>query len=218
MVDEPEIRWQKSQIAGWKSDKDKVASFFNRFDLDITDIYDHVTSLDYNRMQTICYLLSKIMKAMKICDYLDVLEKEEHDDVDAIKIFFLISHAEITMNNFGVDDNKKELVNKFFKPVEKKYGLEYKIRVSLSSIDETGNMPFSDILYKIRCEYAHEGNYTGKIFKNRREEKDNYFNMFRFKHKIKDFFGECKLTYQEFVNIYMDALVENIKTFSGYEK
>jgi hypothetical protein len=217
MVDKFEKKWQKSQIAGWKNDKKRITSFFHRFDIEIAAVYTHITNLDYTRMQTICYLLSKIVKSIKICDYLDRLEREEHADVDAIKIFFLISHAEITMNNLGLKDNKKELVRKFFVPVAEKYGLKYKIRVGLDSINITRGMYFSDILYKIRCEYAHEGNYTGKIF-NKRKDKENVYNSFHFKSNNEDFYGECILTYKEFLDIYMEALVENIKTFSDYGK
>ncbi len=217
MAEEFEKKWQNSQITGWKKNKDKIVSFFKSFDLDIIDVYIHVTNLDYTKIQIICYLLSKVIKSIKICNYLDILEEEEHADVDAIKIFFLISHAEITMNNFGFKDNKKELVKKFFEPVTEKYGLKYKIRVGLSSINESGDMPFSDIFYKIRCEYAHEGNYTGKIF-NKRKDDENIYNLFHFKSDNKDFHGECNLTYKEFTHIYMEALVENIKIFSNYGK
>lgn len=214
MMDEAEKKWQERQITDWKNDKGEIVKFFSRFDLDITDIYDHITSLDYDKMQVICYLLSKVRKAIQICDFLDTLEKKEHADVDVIKIYLLISHAEIAMNNFEIEDRKIEMVKKFFDPAIDKYGLNYKIRISLGSIEDTGSMSSPEILYKIRCEYTHEGNYTGKIFK---KPGDDCQNLFRFKSDNKDIHGECNLTYQEFLNIFMDALVENIKNFSSYE-
>lgn len=219
IIDEAEKKWQEHQIAGWKNDKNEIVKFFNRFDLDVTNIYDHITSLDYDKMQIICYLLSKIRKAIQICDFLDILKKKEHADVDVIKIYLLISHAEIAMNNFQIEDRKIEMVKKFFNPVIDKYGLNYKIKISLGNtedvMEDMGGMLASEILYKIRCEYTHEGNYTGKIFK---DPGDDCSNQLRFKSNDKDVFGECSLTYQEFLNIFMDALVENIKIFSNYEK
>ena len=211
MTDEFEKKWQESQIKGWKDDKNEIVSFFERFGLRVSSLYEEVTNSRYDKMQIVCYLLSKIKKAIKICDYLDILEKEEHADIDAIKIFFLIAHAEITMNNFGLRDSKSILVSNFFKPVMVKHRLNYRMRISLENIKEVGGMSFSDILYKIRCEYAHEGNYTGKIFMTKKEE--GVVNAFSFKSGGKDVFGECGLTYLELVNVYMEALVENIKEF-----
>jgi len=211
-MNEPEKKWQESQINGWKHDKNEIVDFFKRFNLDVDNLYDCITSLDYTRMQIICYLLSKIKKSIKICDFLDTLEKENNEDVDAIKIFFLISHAEITMNNFGLLDSKGELVNKFFEPVVEK--LRYKIKICLGDKGKITEIPFSGILYKIRCEYAHEGSYTGKIFKNGKAERNDANNLFSFKNGNKNISGECALTYQEFIDIYMEALVENIIIFS----
>ena len=107
------------------------------------------------------------------------------------------------------------MVKKFFNPVIDKYGLNYKIRMNLESIEDMGNVSSPEILYKIRCEYTHEGNYTGKIFK---KSGNDCSNLFRFRSSNRDVHGECNLTYQEFINIFMDALVENILTFSDYRK
>lgn len=208
IIDKAEKNWQERQIANWRNDKNEIVKFFSRFNLDVADVYDHVTSLDYNKMQVICYLLSKVGKAIKICDFLDDLKKKEHADVDVIKIYLLISHAEIAMNNLGIKDKKIEMVKKFFDPVVTRSGLYYKIRM------DSGNTSSPEILYKIRCEYTHEGNYTGIIFK---QPGDDCSNLFRFRSGNKDVYGQCNLTYQEFLNIFMDALVENIKIFSNYE-
>lgn len=217
-MDEAEKEWQERQITGWKDDKNEIVKFFSRFDLDFTDIYDHITSLDYDKMQVICYLLSKVKKAIQICDFLDGLKKKEHADVDVIKIYLLISHAEIAMNNFKIEGTKIEMVKKFFDPVVDKCGLNYKIKISPGNtedvMEDVRGMLAPEILYKIRCEYTHEGNYTGKIFK---DPGDDCPNQLRFRSNDKDVFGECNLTYQEFLNIFMDALVENIKIFSNYE-
>ncbi|GAI17913.1 unnamed protein product [marine sediment metagenome] len=213
MEDEFETKWEQFQIANWKNDEDKISSFFKRFNLDVRDLYKHVTSIDYDRMQAVCYLLSKIDKAIKICDFLDTLEKDNHEDVDVIKIYILISHAEITSRSLGKKGTKIELVKEFFSPVES--SLKYRIKPSLTD-KKTPNVNFADILYKIRCEYTHEGNYTGRIFK--KKEDGTHSLLIRFKSGNKDFYGECGLTYKEFINIYMKALVENIKMFSDYGK
>jgi len=206
-----EKKWEQAQMANWKSDKQEIVKFFNRFGLDISNLYNHVTSLDYNKMQTICYLLSKIDKAVKICDFLDTLEKDNNEDIDVIKIYILISHAEITSRSFKKKGSKIELVKHFFHPVESK--LKYKIMPSLSYRMKTPSIDFADILYKIRCEYTHEGNYTGRIFKRDSDDPQSHL-LIRFKDGEEELFGECGITYKDFLNIYMEALIENIKSFS----
>lgn len=214
MKDEFDKKWQQMQIVNWKNDEKEIVSFFDRFNLDVKDLYKHVTGIDYERMQIICYLLSKIDKAIKICDFLDTLEKDGHEDVDVIKIYTLISHAEITSRSFGVNGSKIELVKKYFSPVEQ--DLKYRIIPNLPSVGKTSYINFADILYKIRCEYTHEGNYTGRIFK--RDEDGASSLLFSFKDGNEELFGECGITYKEFINIYMTALVENIKSYSKYNK
>ena len=212
MKDEFEIRWEQSQIANWKEDKNEIVLFFQRFSLDFGDIYDHVTSIDYDRMQILCYLLSKIDKAIKICDFLDDLNKNNHEDVDVIKIYILISHAEITSRSLKENGTKVELVRKFFNSVESE--LKYRIVPNyLSDVKIQKDLDFVDILYKIRCEYTHEGNYTGRIFKKNEDKSSLLFN---FKDGKEELSGICGITYKEFINIYMRALIENIKIFSGY--
>lgn len=213
MSEDIKDKWEQFQIANWKNDKDEISIFFKRFGLDVEELYDHITSIDYDRMQTTCYLLSKIDKAIKICDFLDTLERDNHEDVDVIKIYILISHSEITSRSFSKKGSKIELVKQFFNPVESK--LKYKIMLSLSYRMKTPNMDFADILYKIRCEYTHEGNYTGVIFKRFGEDPKSV-KGFSFSDNGKQLFGECGITYKEFLGIYMEALIENIKNFSGY--
>lgn len=213
-----EKEWEQRQIAGWKSNKKDVVSFFNQFEVETNTIYEHITNIDYNRMQIICYLLSKIKKVIKICEFLDNLEKNDHEDVDVIKIFLLISHAEITMRNFGEKETKLKLVKKFFEPINS--DLKCRIKpTSLTIMKNPSIVDFIDVLYKIRCQYAHEGEYIGRIFKENKDDK--YSNIFPFKDNMKQdkdwFFGECGITYLEFLKLYIQALVENIKIFSGYK-
>lgn len=214
MTDEFEKKWQNSQIAGWRNDENKILVFFQRFGLNISDIYGHIMEkLQYDKMQIIFKLLFEIEKAVAICDYLDSIKEEARYDVDVIKLFFLISHAEIAMHSLGCTGRKQDLVNKFFRPVEQE--LKYKIQLCLDSITKLGDIQSAEILYKIRCQYAHEGDSSGIIFQKNDDGAGNYFC-------VKDnttnlmIFGTCNLTCREFMNIYMEALVENIKIFSEF--
>ncbi|MEK7576162.1 MAG: hypothetical protein AAB482_00540 [Patescibacteria group bacterium] len=212
MDDEFQKKWEQGQIENWKSDEGKISLFFKRFNVDIKHVYKYVMGINYEKMQTICYLLSKIDKAIKICDFLDALEKNNHEDVDIIKIYILISHAEITSRNFGERGEKIALVKKYFEPVESK--LKYKIKPSFGIDGQVPDMNFADVLYKIRCEYTHEGSYTGRIFK--RVVDDANGSLFSFKANGKILYGQCGISYKEFLEIYMKALFENIKIFSRY--
>jgi len=212
MRDESKTKWEQTQMVNWKKDEDKIASFFERFNLDVRDLYKHLMSINYDRIQIVCYLLSKINKAIRVCDFLDELEKNNPEDVDVIKIYILVSHAEISSRSLGKKGKAIELIKEFFNPVAS--SLKHKIRSSL--VNKKGsNLSFADILYKIRCEYTHEGNYTGSIFKIKEDER---FLWIRFKSGDKYLYGECHLTYKEFVKFYMEALIENIKEFSNYGK
>ena len=75
-------------------------------------------------------------------------------------------------------------------------------------------MSFSEIFYKVRCEYAHEGNYTGKIFKDRKKE-DKF--IFGFKCDGKDISGECNLTYKEFIDIQAAARIFHGRSIHTHE-
>jgi|SRR3989344_7639959 len=215
MKDEIETKWEQAQIANWKNDEEEIVMFFSRFNIDARNLYKHVTGLSYDQMQTVCYLLSKIDKAIKICDFLDTLQENNHEDVDVIKIYILISHAEITSRSLGENGKNIELVKKFFEPVESE--LKYRIIPSISMDRKTPELNFADILYKIRCEYTHEGNYTGRIFKTNDDDPRSSL-LFHFKDGEEELFGECGITYKDFLTVYMTSLAEKIKSFSNYKE
>jgi len=202
---------QQSQIQGWKNDQDEVVTFFERFNLDVRKQYRYLTTIEYDRMQVVCYLLAKIRRAIKICDFLDTLEKDNYEDVDMVKLYLLISHAEITTRSLEQKGKDQELVEKFFSPVESE--LKYKIMPSLSTRVANKNVSFAYILYKLRCEYTHEGNFTGKIFK--KISHGSATLLFPFKVNTETLYGECELTYKEFLDIYMKALMKHVDTYSG---
>jgi len=210
-----EEKWKKSQIVGWKKDKEEAVLFFKRFGIELGDLYNQILDLEYEKMRTACFLLSKMRMITMVCDFLDQQAKKKYWDVDVMKLYFLISHAEIAMKTFGGNGYKNGLVRKYFEPVVDKYKLNYKIKLSFGGFpkNKERNLSATDILYKIRCEYVHEGNYTGKFFKDENAEKHVY-NIFIFKRdNLEILCGECSLTYKSFINIYMEALAENIKSF-----
>ena len=210
-----EEKWKKSQIAGWINDKEEVVLFFKRFGIEFDDIYNRILLLKYEQLRTVCFLLSKIRKIIDICDFLDQKAKLCKWDVDVMKIYLLISHAEIAMRDFGGRDENKKLVENFFNPVVKESKLNYKIRLSLGGfpMDNKRSLIGTQILYKMRCEYVHEGNYTGKIFRSEYDE-DFSFNIFTFKcDRLEILCGECNFTYEQFLVVYIRALMENIKLY-----
>jgi hypothetical protein len=114
--------------------------------------------------------------------------------------------------------NCQVLVEKFFEPVRD--DLQYKIKGSL------GNMPYetvfssSEVLYLIRNDYIHNGNFVGLFFKgDATEEGIPNGGTFWYANKndktrlvLAD--SECKLTYDEFLKIFTKAFEENIKLYS----
>ena len=210
MTTDFEEKWKQGQKEDWSQNQTEVERFFYRFDVNITDTYSRLLGVDYDHMQVVCYLISKIMLAVKLCDYLDLLKRDEHRDVDVIKIYLLISHAEITMNNLGFLGVKKDMVKDYFNPVHDEHRLKYMIKLSLTSMEEGGSLDFAGILYKIRNQYTHKGDYTGRIFK---DKSGDAINMFDFSDGSKNIYGECDLTYMEFMNIYLKALRAHIDSF-----
>lgn len=213
MTDAFEKLWQQGQLEGWRADASNVVAWFARFNIDAADVYNHVVNnTDYDTAQAVCYLLSKLDNAVKLCDFLDTLERDNNKDVDVIKIYLLISHAEIASRSLGGRGNGQELVRAFFAPVAPE--LQYRIKPTLASGGMIPDQDAAFILYKIRCEYTHEGNYTGKIFQ--RDGEKAFGNLFSYHVDGSGLSGECGMTYREFLGICMRALIEHIKRFSRY--
>ncbi len=195
----------------WRKDKKEISNFFLRFEVNTDGLYDHIVSLVYEKQQVIFYLFAKIRKVVKICDFLDSLKKDNNEDVDAIKVFFLVCHAEIAMSNLGKKGSKVDLVEEFFKPAENRYRLKYKIRPALGSGKEEKSHAW--VLSAIRNEYAHTGEYTGLFFRSPNSDPKSY-NAFGVYDRGKYVSVECQMTYKEFIATYMDALIENVKCYS----
>ena len=209
----------------WRDDAQRVQDFFMRFGVSISDEYSGILSVGYDKSQVAVYLIAKIEKAIAICDFLDSLASENNEDVDKIKIFHLISHAEIAMNTFSKNGSGAELIDQFFKPVDDK--LQYTLRLVFNPkvmkklSDLNHNISASRVLYKMRCEYAHQGNFTGKVFlPDESKSKDGDWYSFCFDWDIR---GQCpmqvsaqtKLTYTEFLTIYFSALKHHFEIWSS---
>lgn len=222
MTDKFEQRWQMNHLALWREDTPRIEEFFRRFGVEINQLYKKLFDLDYDYIQPIIYLIGKIEKVMEVCDFLDTLAKNNHDDVDKIKIFQLISHAEIAINTFSTKTasmNKGDLVDSFFEPVKDK--LQYSLQLSSDDTNKLSKIKQqvtpSRILYKLRNEYAHQGNFTGKVFKSETDE-GKVLNGFSFDWDIPkaqpiDVSGLTRLTYAQFLKIYFSAFKWHLEDY-----
>lgn len=222
MNDKFKNKWENAQMEGWKNNAAVVQDFFNRFSIDIKETYIKLCKLLYNKQQPVMYLFGKIEKMIAICDFLDTLATNNHADVDKIKIFQLISHSEIIMNNLGLhstDTKKVDLIVSFFEPVKDKlqHGLRLAIEHTNSLTENHQDASSARILFKLRNEYAHQGNFTGKVFLSGTME-DRVYNSFSFdwdmpKTKPVNVCAITNLTYNNFLNIYFFAFKIHLESY-----
>ncbi len=220
MTDQFEKKWEQSQIKVCQDNRNTIISLFSRFSVDFEETYSKLLNLPYGRQQPAMYLLGKIQKMVSICDFLDELKRNHNEDVDKIKIFQLISHAEIVIKTLSSGKNKAELVSKYFDTV--KESIKYRLRLSIQNTNDLSkkqeDTTASGILYKLRNEYAHQGNFTGNVFKRGAENLDLY-NIFMFdwdlpkEKKIILVSGETNLTCIDFMNIYFTALKNQLEIY-----
>lgn len=200
----------------------KYKTFFARFDIDISLSYGTILKMEYGRLQPIAYLFAKIERMIAVCDFLGQLAQEQHADVDKSKIFQLISHAEIAMNTLFPVTNlgKNEIVKKYFEPVKSQ--LEYTFRLSIEDTNKLSkkgqDTSAANILYKLRNEYAHQGDFTGRIFSKENGEDGIYTGFgfgwdYRKGNELIPVNGETNLTYSHFLNIYFSAFEAHLKTY-----
>ena len=159
---------------------------------------------------------------ISVCDFLDTLAENKDENVDKSKIFYLISHSEIIMNNLRLatqKTRKAELVNNFFAPVIDQLQ-QYTFKLTIRDANKLRKMKqetsASRILYKIRNEYVHQGNFVGKVFKiDSTEWKDQDFS---FDWDIPNdqplsVYGKTNLMYSQFLKIYFSAFAANLKEY-----
>lgn len=213
-------KWEQAQLARWRSDVDGITNFFAEYGVDFKATYEQLLDLTYDDIQPVRYLLGKMQKAIGVCKYLDDLAQKNGEDVDKIKLFQLISHAEIAMKVLdGVSSTNNKRVDEYFEPVASK--LRYRLRLgiadtnALSKLGEDTSAP--SILYKLRCEYAHQGNYLGSLFRTPSSVKGVYkLSSFEWDLKtaksreLRRVSMETNLTYDEFMHLYFVALKEHV--------
>jgi len=226
MADDMKHKWEQSQLTAWQGANGEKKDFFLRFDVGIDCRSLGLFDLNYDDIQPIAYLISKLRKMISICDFLDSRATEYHEDVDKIKIFHLISHAEIVMNTLGeMTGNNAEKVDEFF--ASEVGRLQHSLRLTIDDNDQLmsrGQLTSpSRVLYKLRCEYAHQGNFTGKIFR-RDSAESHVYNFFSFywdlpSSRAKVFVSaETNLTYADFLNIYFTAFKDHLVSYiSGHQ-
>ena len=221
VTDNFEKAWEESQISSWKCDMESIVLFFSCFAVNVKDVYKRFFSLTYDDMQPIIYLVGKIQKVMAVCGFLDDLAKQGQD-IDKIKVFYLISHAEIAMNTFPHHGkNKADLVKEYFLPVIS--SLKYSFRLSSKSqklvSGEKNGSSADSILYKLRNEYAHQGDFTGRVFRQDSGSDKTTYHRFDFdwdlqgKGKMVRACGETNLTYRQFLNIYFSAFKSRLEEY-----
>jgi hypothetical protein len=219
-------KWEQAQLAHWKSEIEDIARFFNQFGVDFKSTYEKLFELPYDDIQPVIYLLGKMQKMAGICAYLNERAEKHHEDVDKIKLFHLISHAEIAMKVLGgVKSTNAKRVEEYFQPVRLK--LCYRLRLSSSisdthTLNELGeDITAPSILYKLRCEYAHQGNYLGRIFRKQHSDEKTYcMSSFEWDLKVgkdrelRSVDMETNFTFDEFIQIYFEALREHIDNYT----
>jgi len=226
MTDEKKQKYEQRQLTEWQGAVEEIKSFFLRFGVEIDCQGLGLFDLDYEDIQPAAYLIAKLRKIISICDFLDSRAKEHNEDVDKIKIFHLISHAEIVMNVLcDATRNNAEKVDDFFVPVDSQ--LQHSLCLTISDnsqLTSQGQVTSSSrILYKLRCEYAHQGNFTGKVFR-RDSAEDHVYNYFAFYwdlpgSRTKVFASaETNLTYYDFLNIYFTAFKNHLAKYISKRK
>lgn len=218
MEDEMKQRWETAQLTAWQDGNEESKDFFLRFGVEIDCLVLGVFDLGYDDIQPVAYLIAKLRKMISICDFLDSRAVEHNEDVDKIKIFHLIQLAEVAISDlYGATGNNAVKIDRFFTPVVSR--LQYSLRLAISDTNQLSKQDQdtspSQILYKLRCEYAHQAQFTGKVFKRDSAEEYVYYG-FSFDWDLPvtrsqiNVHAETKLTYNEFLNIYFTAFKDHL--------
>jgi len=173
-------------------------------------------TLQNNTKNEINYAQGKLDKALQVCSFLKFLSQQKPpQDTEKIIITTLISCAEaIARINYPKETDCQNLVRDFFKPV--KEDLKYTIRGHVGSIPYNKVFCSEEVLYLIRNDYIHNANFTGSFFANSKDMPR--LGTFCYSEKSKKTRlilanSECKLTYNEFLEIFKKAFEENIKMY-----
>lgn len=221
-------KWEQAQLMHWRSEANDVTYFFSDFGIDFKSVHEQLFDLHYDDIQPVMYLFGKIQKAIGICTYLDGQAQKNNEDVDKIKLFQLTSHAEIAMKVLNeADTTNQKRIEGFFEPIVSK--LQYRLRLSIDDVSTLSKLnediSASSILYKLRCEYVHQGDYLGNVFRIPSSDKRVYISS-SFKWDLKksktkkplQVFMETNLAYNEFMQLYLEALKEHISKYISARK
>ena len=216
--------FENDQYVYFKKNCDEWEKLFS-FYQGIKKLLENISKLEYDKFQIVHYTLWKLDKTLKICNFLIKCKKsKEPEDTEKIIITMIVSLAEAVYRiNRPSESNCAFLVKSFFKPVLDK--IEYKIRWHCNKKCETWKCKIKktfnsvEVLYLIRNDYIHNWNFTGNFFRN--EQSNEYvYNFWTFYYSEKDnktnlilASSECRLTYQNFLNIFLDAFIFNIEEY-----
>lgn len=215
----------------FQSQIDSRIKFFYNHWIEISQVLTDTYSLsNYEKFENINYAFAKLDNALKICNFLRKIQKEANNDTDKIIITTLISLSESVQRLNNPDEtNIWCLVQWFFKPISNQ--LEYKINLAQSTyesgIAEKIYIKNSDklsvkILYLIRNDYIHNWNFTWNFFLNSKLKSENqsscnysclYFSTEKDKSTLFNAWITCRLTFDQFLSIFLDAFKIAIETY-----
>ncbi len=191
--------------------------FFNR-----DDLKDKIIKLKYDNFSDVNRAFGKLDKALQICNFLHKLSKSKPpQDTEKIIITIFVSCAEAVYRiNKPNESMSENLIKGFFKPV--KSDINHKIR---GHVEKLPNLPYEkvfdavEILYLLRNDYIHNGNFIGIFFRDDNVENCIYnignfdFSETKNKTKLISAESECCLTYKQFLTIFLKAFIKNIEKY-----
>ncbi|MBI2463552.1 hypothetical protein HYV57_01200 [Candidatus Peregrinibacteria bacterium] len=211
-----EQKWQNEQYIFFKQEWiSKWSDLFPQKD----DLKEEILKLQYDNFYCVNNAFGKLDKALSICDFLYQLTKSKPpQDTEKIIITTLVSCAEAVYRINKPDELVNEnLVKGFFNPVKEQ--LNYKIRGHVGEMLYQKVFEPAEILYLVRNDYIHNGNFTGRFFR-RPTSKTYFYNSgcfyFSTKESKTNFIlanSECSLTYKDFLNIFLEAFIKNIEKY-----
>lgn len=213
--------WQGSQYKLFKEEWERKWKLKYS---DKNDLKDKILKLKYDSFYDVNNAFGKLDKALQICAFLHELSKSKPpQDTEKIIITILVSCAEaiyrIKKPNESISEN---LIKGFFKPVKSK--VDYKIRGQVGAIPYKKTFNAVEVLYLVRNDYIHNGNFTGKFFRNDNSESHTYergtFYYSEKENKTKLILAdsECCLTYKQFSDTFSEAFIENIEEYIKNKK
>lgn len=225
LTTQTEQNWQQQQrdyFSGeWKNKWQIMFCFLDSEKLEQTKT--RILQLDYENFYQVNNAFGKIEKALQICDFLRTLQSQTPpQDTDKIIVTTFVSCAEAVRRiNRPKETNCENLVKGFFSYVDAQ--IKYKIMGQSNTTCETGKCEVeclfnaTEVLYGVRNDYIHNGNFTGRFFKESNAENPNFGCFFYSEKENKSCFieatSDCDLRYEEFRNIFLEAFVANIEEF-----